>query len=136
MVSYLQRLKLKTQRLSCRLHFFLYECQGWTSWIPDVGYSDHLSFSSSKRFPAKSGARLDNPVTFPLGRARLATRPIATGSETFPITMGIVVVARFAAWTAGVLLVIIASTLRRTSSAARSGSRSSLFSATRNSKAM
>ena len=36
-------------------------------------------------------------MTLPPGRARLATKPAPTGSDTFVITMGMVLVAPFAA---------------------------------------
>ena len=65
----------------------------------------------------------DSPVTFPPGRARLATSPVATGSPAIAITIGIVVVASFAAKTP-TLWVTITSTFRRTSSFASSGRRS------------
>ena len=44
----------------------------------------------SSRLPFSSGAKLDSPVTFPPGRAKLATTPLATGSLSCAITMGIV----------------------------------------------
>ena len=55
------------------------------------------SLSISSLFVFSSGAKLEIPVTLPPGRARLATRPAPTGSPAFVITMGIVVVAFFAA---------------------------------------
>jgi hypothetical protein len=42
------------------------------------------------------------PVTLPLGRARLATRPTRTGSPTPIMTMGMVAVASLAAYVAAV----------------------------------
>ena len=39
-----------------------------------------ISFKSSSRFPLSSGEKLDSPVMFPPGRARLATSPLPTGS--------------------------------------------------------
>jgi len=71
-----------------------------------------------------SGAIKDIPVTFPPGRPRLMTSPVATGSTTADITMGIVLVAPSAALTAGVEFAMMMSTLRRMSSGARPGSRS------------
>ena len=60
-------------------------------------------------------------MTFPPGRARLATSPVPTGSAVTPKTMGMVLVTFLAATVAGVLPpVTMTSTLRRTSSAARS----------------
>ena len=56
------------------------------------------SFSSCSRFPTISGpGSSDSPVTFPPGRARLATTPMPTGSVMPHITMGIVAIARLAA---------------------------------------
>jgi hypothetical protein len=89
------------------------------------------SLSISSLLVFSSGAKLENPVTLPPGRARLATNPAATGSPTFAITMGMVVVAFFAANAGAVDEVTIRSTLRRTKSAARSGSRSRFCSANR-----
>ena len=61
-----------------------------------------ISLSRSSLFPASSGIILDIPVMFPPGCARLATKPLRTGSPTPIITIGIVVVAFLAAWTTGV----------------------------------
>ena len=55
------------------------------------------SFNSSNRLPLRSGEMELSPVTFPPGRARLATSPLPTGSLLLVMTMGIVVVARFTA---------------------------------------
>jgi hypothetical protein len=46
------------------------------------------SLSSSKRFPSISTEIEVNPVAFPPGCARLATRPVATGSPTAIMTRG------------------------------------------------
>ena len=70
-------------------------------------------------------------MTLPPGRARLATKPAPTGSPAFVITMGMVVVAFFAANAGGVAETTIRSTLRRTRSAASSGRRSFFCSANR-----
>jgi hypothetical protein len=65
------------------------------------------------------------PVRLPPGRARPATRPIATGSLEEWKTIGIVEVAFFAASDdASPPSVTITSTLRATRSAANAGSRS------------
>ena len=53
-------------------------------------------------------------MTFPPGRARLATSPVRTGSPPLTITMGIVAVACMAARVAGVPNVTRMSTGRRT----------------------
>jgi hypothetical protein len=80
------------------------------------------SLSSSSRFPAVAVAKMLSPVTFPPGRARPATSPLATGSELTGKTMGIVLVASLAARMAGSPPdATITSTSRRTSSAARLG---------------
>jgi len=75
-------------------------------------------------------------VTLPPGRARLVTSPVATGSITPAMTIGMVAVACFAAWIAGGAYVTMMSTFRRTSSVARPGRRSYLPSAHRDSIAM
>ena len=90
------------------------------------------SLSISSLLVLSSVAKLVNPVTLPPGRARLSTRPAATGSEPLAITIGIVVVAFLTANATGVAVTTIRSTLRRTSSAASSGRRSGpLFSPNR-----
>jgi len=73
---------------------------------------------SSRRLPARSAVWLDRPVTLPPGRARLATRPLATGSVADAKTIGMTDVACLAARTGGVPLVKMTSTLSRTNSAA------------------
>ena len=70
-------------------------------------------------------------MTLPPGRARLATKPAPTGSAALAITMGMVVVAFFAANAVGAPVTTIRSTLRRTKSAASSGRRSGFCSANR-----
>src|SRR5499427_10535995 len=49
-----------------------------------------ISLINSSCFPSMSVARALNPVTFPPGCARLATRPVERGSPLDAITMGIV----------------------------------------------
>ena len=68
--------------------------------------------------PANSGAKTLNPVIFPPGRLKLATKPVATGSTTAAITIGTVCVALRAALVAAVLSTRITSTRNWTSSAA------------------
>src|SRR5262245_27760861 len=92
------------------------------------------SFSSSRRLPSSSWTRLAIPVTLPPGRPRLLTRPPATGSAAEDMTMGSSLLARWAARTATPLRATITSTLRRTSSAASSPSRSAWPSAYRYSR--
>ena len=78
------------------------------------------SLSTSSLFVISSGDKPESPVTLPPGRARLAIRPAATGSPTFVITMGMAVVAFFAANADVPSVTTIRSTLRRTNSAASS----------------
>src|SRR5215475_2377703 len=81
-----------------------------------------------------SPAKPDSPVTLPPGCARLATKPAPTGSTAFVVTMGMVLVAPFAANPAGSPVTTIRSTFRRTNSAASSGRRPDFPSANRYSK--
>ena len=55
---------------------------------------------SASRFAVNSVAKKFIPVRLPPGRARLPTRPSLTGSSLTPKTIGISVVAAFAAWAA------------------------------------
>src|SRR5215831_1924253 len=89
------------------------------------------SRKSSSRLPATSAAWFDDPVTFPPGRARLATKPVPTGSPADANTIGITDVACFAARTDAVPQVTITSTFSRTNSAAISARRSLRASAHR-----
>jgi len=70
------------------------------------------------RLPAVSVCWIDMPVTLPPGRARLATTPAPTGSICAANTIGISVVACFAASTGADAQVTITSTLSPTNSAA------------------
>ena len=81
-----------------------------------------MSISSLLVF--SSIAKLDYPVTLPPGRAKLATKPSPTGSVAAAITIGIVLVAFFAANGGVPPEVTIRSTLRPAKSAASSLSRS------------
>ena len=74
-------------------------------------------------------------MIFPPGRAKLTTKPLATGSLIIP-TMGTVRVAFCAAWAAGVLSVTMASTRNLTTSTASFGNASALPSAKRYSMVM
>src|SRR6266446_6424690 len=93
------------------------------------------SLSSSNRLPSRSAVMRLRPVIFPPGRARLETSPPPTGSPKEANTMGIVGLAFLAAKIPGPV-VTMTSTLRLTSSAARSGSRSSFASVYRYSMTM
>ena len=96
------------------------------------------SRSSSSRLPSSSApVEIRKPVTFPPGRARPATRPCRTRSiAAAPMTMGIVLVARLAATSAGPPSVTITSSGNVTRSAASAGSRSIFPSAARTSRLM
>ena len=56
-----------------------------------------VSLSNSSRFPANTAPMVVNPVMLPPGRAKLSTRPSATGSPPPKKTIGIVRVALLAA---------------------------------------
>jgi len=61
------------------------------------------SLRRSNRFALSSGESWLRPVMLPPGRATLATKPVPTGSPTPTMTMGIVLVACWAARIAGAL---------------------------------
>src|SRR5262249_42984401 len=80
------------------------------SWAPDASTGlfglkrnaplraeETASLRTSRRLAISSGLKKDDPVTFPPGRARLATMPVATASPLTVMTMGMVVVACWAA---------------------------------------
>src|SRR5262249_5183316 len=94
------------------------------------------SLSTSSLLVIRSNDKVETPVMLPPGRARLATRPNATGSPARVITMGMVVVAFFAANATPIPETTMRSTLRRTNSAARSDMRSGFCSANRYSVVM
>src|SRR5262245_60538849 len=83
---------------------------------------------SSRRNPSRLAASSWEKklmrVALPPGRARLATRPNLTGSSPTPNTIGIVVVAAFAACAIRLPGVAMTATRRRTRSAMRAGRRS------------
>ena len=83
----------------------------------------------------QDGRWIDKPVTLPPGRARLATRPVPSGSCASAKTIGMTDVACFAARTA-LPDVTMTSTFKRTNSAAISANRSLRPSAQRYSIAM
>ena len=89
------------------------------------------SCNNCSRFGAISTCALVTPVTLPPGRLSPATRPSRIGSEAISKTIGMVVVAAFAASAAGVLVAAITATCLRTRSAAIAGNRSSWPSAQR-----
>jgi hypothetical protein len=79
------------------------------------------SCSSSTRFAHASTFKFLMPVTLPLGRLMLATRPISTGSAAAEKTIGIVMLPVFAARAEGPPPTTITATLRLTRSAASAG---------------
>ena len=70
------------------------------------------SCSSSNIFGTISTFSKVTPVRLPPGRFRLATRPICTGSAIVVKTIGMVVVAAFAAIADGVVKAVITDTWR------------------------
>ena len=81
------------------------------------------SRKSSSRLAAISLCWSDRPVTLPPGRAKLATKPLPTGSVATANTMGMTDVACFAGMTAAPN-VTMTSTFKRTKSVASSAKRS------------
>src|SRR6516225_6547585 len=75
-----------------------------------------ISLSSSNHLPPSEPSKAWKPVTFPPGRARLATKPLPTGSETVAKTMGMVRVCCRSAAVVGVTDERIRSGCRATSS--------------------
>src|SRR6516162_2818975 len=86
------------------------------------------SRNGASRLPARSAAWKASPVTLPPGRARLATKPMPTGSSTSAKTMGTADDACFAA-SAAFPPVTMTCTLSRANSAASSAERSARPSA-------
>ena len=90
-------LRLKTDGLSGAYD------RGELALISLVGQHGHegepgsISLSNSRRLPSSSYVRFAIPVMLPSGRARLLTKPNASGSAVVAMTMGIVVVACMAA---------------------------------------
>ena len=92
-------------------------CLGfWSTATRETFGATCLSISSC--LPTSPAPIVDSPVTLPPGRARLATRPSATGSPDTAKTIAIVLLARLAAFAAGGDAATITSTFRATSSAA------------------
>src|SRR6516162_5261873 len=75
-----------------------------------------ISFNSSTHLPPCGVFSTVKPVMLLLGRARLAVKPLATGSETCTNTTGIVCVSRASALITGVVSPRIASGRKSTSS--------------------
>ena len=81
------------------------------------------SLRSSKRFGPRRLLQENTPVRLPPGRLKLSTRPILTGSAPVPNTIGMVLVAAFAANDAAVSQATITATPWLTSSPASEGKR-------------
>jgi hypothetical protein len=96
----------------------------------------NASLRSSSCLPVTQGEMVVKPVTFPPGRARLATNPCATASAELAITMGMVAVASLAASAAVPVVVTMISTLRPSNSTTWARSRSTRFSQKRCSTTM
>src|SRR4030095_16031353 len=79
------------------------------------GMGDDL-LGSSRTFGPSPMRLADTPVTLAPGRARLATKPYATGPPTSTITIGIVLLAWMAARVAGEATATITATWSRTNS--------------------
>jgi hypothetical protein len=126
-LSRLNELKLRPQRRCRDLCFLQLVLLHASSAVPGCQRTatrltpGTACLSSSRRLPTSSEERLDTPVTLPLGRARLATSPLPTGSATKAKTMGRVPVACLAARVATMVGATMTSTLSATRSAARAG---------------
>ena len=77
-----------------------------------------ISESNSSHLPPSVVSKMAKPVTFPPGRSSRATMPLATGSDTFAKTIGIVRVSRWTAAVVGVPGVRMMSGCRPTNSGA------------------
>src|SRR5262249_39066757 len=86
---------------------------GWRLTImANRGSPGTPSRNRASRLPARSVDCSDRPVTLPPGRARVATKPVPTGSAANAMTIGMTDVAFFAAITGSAECVTITSTLR------------------------
>ena len=130
LVLALRILSLQSHGASSRFHVSQRGlCIRRVVWIHEhsraSGAGDKLAHESRSRFAVNSPTAKLTPVRLPPGRARLATRPSLVGSSPTTKTMGVVVLAAFAANAAvAPPFVAITATRRRTSSAASTGSRS------------
>ena len=82
----------------------VFSASGWDGVVGSQSTPIRVAFGTaslniSSSFALNSVISIDTPVTFPPGRARLATCPTPTGSAWVANTMGIVVVACLAAST-------------------------------------
>jgi hypothetical protein len=97
------------------------------SWINKNSYASGVRHQRMQEFQPladTSRAKYWMPVTLPPGRAKLATRPVLTGSVPTLKTIGIIAVAPFAVAMRVLLSVVMTATRWRTMSAISNGSRS------------
>src|SRR5262245_30409749 len=135
-ISSLQELKLHSQRPGRDVQFSYEERLDRTVRVREDRHTADLGDGLLEQFQFFAeyfrADAVGHPVTFPPGRARLSMNPSPTGSALPEImTMGIISVAFLAAATPCVPSATMMSTLSRTSSTARSGSRSDLPSVDR-----
>ena len=95
-----------------------------------------VSLRNCNRLPIRSGAKFDNPVIFPLGRAKLSTSLLPTGSGRNIKIIGVVFVASLKADAAWIPAPTNASTFNDTRSAAMLLNRSGISLGKRCSSAM
>src|SRR5262249_25826786 len=129
---------IEAERAGRRLNLVHLQCGNGITDIRQAGQPAETGDDLAQEFESlasKIGVRADRPVTLPPGRARLAIRPVPTGSPITAETIGMTPVACFAAMTGGVAYVTMTSTLSRTNSAAISARRSLRPSAQRYSTA-
>src|SRR5215831_19064275 len=81
-------------------------------------YVSAISLSSSNHFPPRPYSKMVNPVALRPGRARLSTKPLATGSTTCANTIGTLRVACSSAAVTGVPVARMASGASATNSTA------------------
>ena len=91
---------------------------------PTVVPAGASSCSSSSLFEISGTENRLTPVTLPVGRPRLATRPLSIGSEPLMKTIGMVVVAALAACAAGSRAAAMTAGRSRTTSSASAPRRS------------
>ena len=107
----IQDMEFQPEGTSRRLHLL---CVGFGK--SGIGWVDEQGYDASRRDQLVQQLQplwrdlhivWVTPVTLPPGRLRLATRPSLTGSATVSKTIGMVVVAAFAASAAGALVAAI-----------------------------
>src|SRR5262249_20213695 len=124
--THLQDVQLYPQSLRCGLGLRHEGGRGGIGRVPEDGDASDLGHGLFKdlQFPLISTPGPASPVILPPGRATLPTNPWATASVYVVMTIGIVLVACCAARIAALPAAIRTWIGSRTSSVARSGSRS------------